>query len=103
MVVGQCGQTSVAQFLAGLQGRQFDAVRQQLRESVYDAADKCGDKRCEVDVTGCFAPLLRWVLAWWASDEKRLALALDASTLGQRFTVLAVRRCIIFCVNGMDE
>jgi hypothetical protein len=38
----------------------------------------------------CFAPLLAWVLAWWAPDEARLALALDATTLAQRFTVLAV-------------
>jgi len=37
-----------------------------------------------------FAPLLRWVLRWWSSDEQRLALAMDASNLGQRFTVLAV-------------
>lgn len=38
----------------------------------------------------CFAPLLRWVVAWWASEERQLALALDATTLGQRFTVLAI-------------
>ena len=36
----------------------------------------------------CFAPLLRWVLKDWPDD--RLAIALDASTLGQRFTVLCL-------------
>jgi hypothetical protein len=33
---------------------------------------------------------MRWVLAWWPPDERWVALAIDASTLGQRFTVLAV-------------
>jgi hypothetical protein len=33
---------------------------------------------------------LKWVLSWWAEDEKRIALVLDASNLRDRFTVLAV-------------
>jgi hypothetical protein len=33
---------------------------------------------------------LGWVLAWWGSAERRLALVLDASTLSDRFTVLAI-------------
>jgi len=61
-----------------------------LREWCDDAADKRGRKRREVDVAACFAPLLRWVLASWPRGEKRLALALDATTRGQRFTVLAI-------------
>ena len=36
----------------------------------------------------CFAPLLRWVLAGWQGTQ--LALALDATTLGTRFVVLAI-------------
>lgn len=43
-----------------------------------------------LDVTTCFAPLLRWVLTWWPATDRRLVLALDATTLGQRFTVLAI-------------
>jgi hypothetical protein len=35
-------------------------------------------------------PLLKWVLSWWQEGERRLALVLDAMTLGQRFTVLAI-------------
>jgi len=34
--------------------------------------------------------LLQWLLAWWPADEPRLALALDATTLGKRFTVLVI-------------
>ena len=33
---------------------------------------------------------MRWILQGWHPTEKRLALACDASTLGQRFTVLVI-------------
>lgn len=44
----------------------------------------------------CFAPLLGWILAWWPDEQHELALALDATTLGQRFTVL----CVSVLVRG---
>lgn len=90
MMTRSCGLTTVATFLAGLLGRSYEAQRQQLREFCYDAPDKRGRQRQEVTVAVCFKPLLCWVLAWWPAGEKRLALALDATTLGQRFTVLAI-------------
>jgi hypothetical protein len=90
MVTQSCGLTTVAMFLAHLLGRRYEAQRQQLREWCYVAADKRGHQRRAVEVAACFAPLLRWVLAWWPRGEQRLALALDATTLGQRFTVLAI-------------
>jgi hypothetical protein len=95
MVLAQSGgMTSVAATLAPLVGRTEGTLRQQLREWWYEAPRKTGakrgDKRQDLDVTSCFLPLLRWVLAWWPPAEQRLALAMDASTLGQRFTVLAI-------------
>jgi hypothetical protein len=39
-------------------------------------------------VESCLAPLLQWVLQWW--DGNQLALALAATTLGQRFVVLVI-------------
>lgn len=90
VMVRSCGLTSVASFLANLLAKKENSVRQQLREWYYDAQDKKGEKRCGLDVTTCFGPLLMWILSWWPSKELRLALALDASTLGQRFTVLAI-------------
>src|SRR5579859_5839057 len=91
MIVTQAsGLSTVATFLAGVLGRSYDAQRQQLRDWCYDAPDKRGHQRRQVEVAACFAPLLRWVLAWWPAGERRLALALDATTLGQRFTVLAI-------------
>jgi hypothetical protein len=47
-------------------------------------------------VESCFAPLLGWILAWWPDEQHELALALDATTLGQRFTVL----CVSVLVRG---
>jgi len=91
MVLTQsCGLTTIATFLATLRGTRYDAQRQQLRAWCYDAADQRGKGRREVDVSVCFAPLLGWVLALWPPGERRLALARDATTLGQRFTVLAI-------------
>ena len=85
-----CGITSVAALLAPLLDTKESTLRQRLREWCYDAKDKRGKHRLDIDVTTCFAPLLRWVLAWWPADHPRLVLAMDASTLGQRFTVLAI-------------
>jgi hypothetical protein len=85
-----CGLTTVAVFLASLLGQKENSVRQRLREWYWDAKDKQGAHRQELDVTPCFAPLVRWVLSWWPAQEKRLALAMDASTLGERFVVLAI-------------
>jgi hypothetical protein len=65
-------------------------LRQRLREWCYNNRGQRGTHRQAVEVSTCFAPRLAWVLAWWASAERRLALVLDASTLSDRFTVLAI-------------
>ena len=87
-LAGSCGRTAVGTVLAAGLGCGEDALRQRLREWCYGATDKRGAKRRELAVEGCFAPLLGWVLGWW--DGTQLALALDATTLGERFAVLAV-------------
>src|SRR4051812_18167538 len=55
----------------------YHALRQRLREWLLDGADKACPRAAQVDVERCFAPLLRWVLAWWQGRE--LALAVDAA------------------------
>lgn len=90
VMVGSCGLSSVTTFIAQLLGHKEDAVRQRLREWYREAEAKCGAQRRTLDVTLSFAPLLRWVLSWWAEGEQRLALAMDASSLGARFVVLAI-------------
>lgn len=83
-----CACPTVAVFLGLLLGKGYHALRQCLREWCYDAEDKCGLNRQAVVVTTCFAPLLGWVLRHWSGT--RLALALDATTLGDRFVVLTI-------------
>jgi hypothetical protein len=83
-----CACPTVAVFLGLVLGRGYHALRQCLREWCYAAADKRGTKRQALDVTTCFAPLLGWVLRLWTGQQ--LALALDATSLGERFVVLTV-------------
>src|SRR2546428_961177 len=83
-----CALTAVSQLLAAGMRRQEQTVRQQLREWYYDVPRKRGPKRQALHVETCFAPLLGWVVSWWQGTQ--LALALDATTLGTRFVVLAI-------------
>ncbi len=85
-----CGITLVCAALALQLGCSEASLLQRLREWCYSAKDKKGHKRRELDVSTCFGPLLQWILAWWPADEPRLALALDATTLGKRFPVLVI-------------
>ena len=91
-----CGLSQVSALLALLLGQPEETLRQRLREWYYPAEDKAGTKRRTLEVATCFAPLLRWVLAWWPEEHQDLALALDATTLEQRFTVL----CVSVLVRG---
>ena len=42
----------------------------------------------QLDVQACFAPLLRWVLAWWQGTE--LTLAVDPTAKGGALVALVV-------------
>jgi hypothetical protein len=89
MVLAQaCALTAVSGLLAAALGQPANTVRQRLREGCYAARDKRGRQRQELVVAPCFAPLLRWVLSHWEGTQ--LALVLDATTLGTRFTVLCI-------------
>jgi DDE family transposase len=83
-----CALSAVSLFLAQGLDRKDNTVRQQLREFCYEAKAKRGGPRQEVAVETCFAPLLAWVLSWWEGNQ--LALAVDATALGQRFVVLVI-------------
>ena len=84
----RCGLNSVAATLAALLGLGYLTIRSRLQEFYQPASAKSGTRRRELDVTTCFAPLLAWILKGWPS--KRLAVALDATSLGDRFTVLSI-------------
>ncbi len=98
-VVQGCGMSQVACYLSYVLRQSEETVRQRLRETLYDAGDKRGVHRREIDPVRCFAPLLKWILSHWVSEDQVLFLALDATTLRQTFTVLRVSvlvgRCAI--------
>ena len=95
------GLTTVAVTLAYVLGCSAMTIREQLRDWYRDAKDKSGAKRGRkrrsLEVTLCFAPLLGWVVAWTAPPCHHLALALDASTRGQRFTSLSISVVVRGC------
>jgi hypothetical protein len=84
----RCGLNAVVAALVPLLGVGFLTLRSRLQEFYQPATAKSGTRRDELDVTTCFAPLLAWTLKGWPST--RLALALDATSLGDRFTVLSI-------------
>jgi hypothetical protein len=84
-----CALTAVSACLAPWFNGTENTLRQRLRECCYPAQAKRGNHRQAVVVETGFAPLLAWVLSRWEGTP--LALALDATPLGDRFTVLVIR------------
>jgi len=82
----RCGIISVAAAIASLVRREKATVHQHMRAQRREAARKAmakrGGTRQALDVTTCFVPLLRWVLAWRPPAESRVILAMDARRVG---------------------
>jgi hypothetical protein len=93
------GLSTVVLFLVRHLGGSPDAWRKRLAEFYKEAPAKSGvkqgQKRRDVAVAECFAPLLGWILSLWSG--RHLALALDVTNLGDRFHVL----CISVVVRGV--
>ncbi len=96
-LTGSGGINQISALLAQVLEQKEGSVFQRLREWYLDAPHKRGDQRRELEVTSCFGPLLRWIVRSFAGEERRLALALDARTLGERWTVLAISVVIRGC------
>ena len=79
-------QNAVALALAFTGG--FFAVRQRLREWLYYGADRSTPSPNQIDVRARFAPLMKWILSLWKSND--LALAIDPTTLADRLCVIVV-------------
>ena len=79
--------TAVVLRIATLLGQKVNTVRQRLRELFRPGERKAGDSRTTFDPSACCGPLVRRITGGWT--DRRVALALDASNLGDRFTVLA--------------
>ena len=69
-------------------GLGWHTTRQYLREWLYDGSDRAAPCGAPLDVEACFAPLLRWVLAWWQGSE--LTLAVDPTAKGGALVALVV-------------
>jgi hypothetical protein len=83
-----CALPAVSLWWATVTGQAIGTVRQRLREWCYPVERKRGAKRQAVAVETCFRPLLAWIAEGWSGQQ--IALALDATTLGERFVVLAI-------------
>lgn len=89
LLAGRCSQSAVLTALEPvLPGTDRNTLRQALREGLRDGTDKAAPCQIALDVTTCFAPLLRWILTAWHGDQ--LALALDATMLEDRVVVLCL-------------
>ena len=84
--------TRVSNLIAKINGEKENTVRQRLKEWDKEGTAKArkGNKRVSLEVTECFASLLKWVLDLLPQDIQELAIALDATSKGQNFTVLSI-------------
>src|SRR5579871_5164480 len=89
------GLAQVSALLSSILGEKEQTVFQRLREWYLDKEQKTGykrgKKRAELEVTTCFAPLCAWICrlqVWKSSEKPPLALALDATTLRNRWSIL---------------
>ena len=88
ILVRSCSLTAIADWWSCQLGQPFQTVRERLRDTYREAEAKAGPHRAELDLSPCWAPWLAWVLEGWSGTT--LALALDATTLGQRFVLLVI-------------
>ena len=95
ILAGSACQNAVASALSPW--NKWNNLRQYLREWLYDGSDRARPCQTQLDVSLCFAPLLRWVLAWWNSNS--LALAIDPTLKGDQTTAIVIsvvyRSCAI--------
>lgn len=89
-LVGTAGITQISALLAAVLHQREQTVFQRLREWYLEADHKSGDKRRELEVSTCFGPLLRWIVRLWEPTQQQMVLVLDATSLGDRWTVLSV-------------
>ncbi|MEL7521984.1 MAG: transposase [Cyanobacteria bacterium J06553_1] len=101
VMTGSSSLSKVSALIAKANGESENTVRQRLKEWYKSGQDKSkfGNKRASLEVHGCFASLLSWIIDLLPENNQELALAMDATNIGQDFTVLSInvlyRRCAI--------
>lgn len=94
---GAAGITQISALLALVLEQQEQTVFQRLREWYLNGKHKSGKKRRELDITSCFAPFLCWIVRLWEKGNQQMVLVLDATTLGERWTILSISVVIRSC------
>ena len=87
---GSSSITRVSTFIPKINGEKTNTVRRRLKEWYQETNRQKGKNTTELDVIECFAPLLQWIVSLWNSEEKWLLLAIDATYIGQSFTILSI-------------
>lgn len=102
MVMTQSSSLSrVSTLIAKVNAESENTVRQRLKEWYKSGAAKTrpGNKRASIEISSCFNSLLKWVVDLLPGDNQELPIAMDATNIGQNFTVLSInvlyRRCAI--------
>ena len=102
MVMTQSSSLSkVSNLIAKINSEQENTVRQRLKEWYKSGTAKTrpGNKRASIEVESCFSSLLKWVIDLLPQSNQELLMAIDATNIGQTFTVLSInvlyRRCAI--------
>ena len=102
MVMTQSSSLSkVSSLIAKINSEQENTVRQRLKEWYKSGTAKTrpGNKRASIEVNDCFSSLLKWVMDLLPQRNQELLMAVDATNIGQNFTVLSInvlyRRCAI--------
>ena len=93
MVMTQSSSLSkVSALIAKVNGESENTVRQRLKEWYKSGAEKTrrGNQRASLEVKDCFGSLLSWMIALLPENNRELALAMDATNIGQHFTVLSI-------------
>lgn len=117
MVMTQSSSLSrVSTLIAKINAESENTVRQRLKEWYKSgtalahslapfvgarslAKTRPGNKRASIEVESCFGSLLKWVINLLPQSNRELPMAIDATNIGQNFTVLSInvlyRRCAI--------
>lgn len=84
--------TRVSTLIAKINQESENTVRQRLKEWYKEgkAKAKVGNKRVSLEVKDCFGSLLKWIVDLLPQTTQELPIALDATSIGQNFTVLSI-------------
>ena len=84
--------TRVSNLIAKINIEQENTARQRLKEWSTEgiAKAKKANKRVSLTVQDCFSSLLKWIVDLLPPTTEELLYALDATSIGQNFTVLSI-------------